>query len=181
MKSEVPGLTCKLGRVFGSEAIDWLEVHFDRVVQLGGNYEEGLMREEGVSFNPRVARIASLVLEHSDNPIIEVIAAAMWSLVPEQVAELQGNAPEVYDLVVGVFEQSEGSAVNPTSATIRAVLLLDRLRHLHMTSFAVAEKATVLQEAASSSVFSEEFPISQELRAKVEHAIRLQQRNVDEQ
>ena len=134
-----------------------------------------------MSFNPRVARIASLVFEHSDTPTIEAIAAAMWSLVPEQTAELQGSAPEVCALVEAVYGGSESRGLNPNSATIRAALLLDRLRHLHMASFSVGEKAKVLEEAARSSVLSEGFPISQELRAKVEHAIRLQQRNVGEE
>jgi hypothetical protein len=180
MRSEAPGLTFKLARFFSAEVVDQLEVHFDRVVQLGGNQEEGFVREEGVSFNPRTARIASLMLEHCKTPSPEAIAAAMWSLVPSEVAELEASAPHLCKLIAAVFDDSEGAVINSISATIRAVVLLDRLRHLHMTTLSADEKARILEAAQNSSVLADDFPISQQLRAKVAHAGQLQKRNVGE-
>jgi hypothetical protein len=180
MRSEAPGLTFKLARIFNAEVINQLEAHYDRVVQLGGNQEEGFVREEGVSFNPRIARIASLVLEHCVSPTPEAVAAAMWSVVPDRLLELQATAPQLVSLVEGVFEESADQMITPIAATIRAVLLLDRLRHLHMATLSLSEKIAVLDAPRCAAVLAETFPISQQLRAKVQHARQLQRRNVSE-
>jgi hypothetical protein len=60
-KSECPGVFGLLSRLLGEDAASALAVDYELVSQHDGNYEPAVIREEGVSYNPRIGRVLSIV------------------------------------------------------------------------------------------------------------------------
>ncbi len=177
MRTKAPGLTFKLERRFSAAIIDELDLHYTTVEAVGGNEEPGLTREEGVSFNPRIARVASLLLEERGKDVtLNELAAAMWSLVTKEVSAPASSTPEVSDLV----ELVRGDLVHASShacvAAIIGVRELDTIRHLHMTTSSPDEKRGYLYALKTSTLLAPSSAISQTLRKKIEHAIAMQER-----
>ena len=177
MRTKAPGLTFKLERRFSAAIIDELDLHYTTVEAVGGNEEPGLTREEGVSFNPRLARVVSLLLEERGSEVTEhEVAAAMWSLVAKEVPELATLNPEVSDIVKKVRAYLLNGSSNASVAAIIGVRELDTIRHLHMTTRSIDERRTYLNDLKSSALLASTSPISQTLKKKIEHAIVMQER-----
>ena len=62
LSEECPGLAVLLGRYFDPSTVEILSEDYFAAVVRGGNQEDGIIREEGVSFNPRLARIITVLL-----------------------------------------------------------------------------------------------------------------------
>ena len=180
MRTKAPGLTFKLERRFSAAIIDELDLHYTTVEAVGGNEEPGLTREEGVSFNPRIARVASLLLEERGKDVVaNEIAAAMWSLVTKEVPELATLNSEVSDLVKLVRGDLVYASSLACVAAIIGVRELDTIRHLHMTTRSLDEKRAYLNALKTSTLLAPSSAISQTLRKKIEHAIAMQERCLD--
>jgi hypothetical protein len=180
VRTKAPGLTFKLERRFSAAIIDELDRHYAAVEEAGGNEELGLTREEGVSFNPRIARVASLLLEERGKDVTaNDIAAAMWSLVTKEASELVTLNPEVSDLVQLVRGDLLQASSHTRIAAIIGVRELDTIRHLHMTTRSLDEKRAYLNALKTSTLLAPSSAISQTLRKKVEHAVAMQERCLD--
>jgi hypothetical protein len=175
MRKKAPGLTLKLERCFEPAVIELLAHHYERVEAAGGNEELNMVREEGVSFNPRIARVASLMLEQLQQQA-EAIAAAMWSLVDGDIESLATSDPVVYGIVTEVRQGEATGDLTPRAAVIIAVRELDRVRHLHMTHSSNHDKRDYLESLKARSIFSSADLISEVLRTKLQHAIGMQER-----
>lgn len=85
-----------------------------------GHSENPIEREQGVSFNPKTARLIEVLIKELDESDSEVFASCM---------ELSEIGPsEIRDLL-----KSEDSSVG--SERIVLAYLVDLTRHLHMTSY----------------------------------------------
>ena len=180
MRTKAPGLTFKLERIFSAAIIDELDSCYIAADAAGGNEELGFIREDGVSYNPRIARVASLLLEERGKDVIaNEIAAAMWSLVTKEVPELATLNSEVSDLVKLVRGDLVYASSLACVAAIIGVRELDTIRHLHMTTRSLDEKRAYLNALKTSTLLAPSSAISQTLRKKIEHAIAMQERCLD--
>lgn len=112
-----------------------LESAFAVALDLGGRGERDFTREEGVSYNPRPARVVYILIINCGNSKQEVLAAAMLASVCE--AEIDTTAlplrKEVQELVrqaqLPIEQlQSEHNDVKQIAIAVR----LDRARHYHL-------------------------------------------------
>jgi hypothetical protein len=143
---------------------------YAKVVGLGGNVEERLTREPEASFNPRPARVALLVMEEGSENHSLAIRAALWACSP-------GN-PEDPAVQRVVDDVRHGRFHERVAATIAAALLLDRVRHLHMTELEESEKAEYLAHVGSSPCLEKSSAAAERLKQKLAHAISLQRRRL---
>lgn len=181
--ADSPKVFQALARFLGPEELALVELDYSQAQALGGNSERGLMREEGVSFNPRLARIVSIIIRDLAVRDLLVIRASLYCAVldagfgveqPQMVRGPELDVPaELQSLV------SDAALSSPTSEaalTIRGVIALDTVRHLHQGSWSEDERETTLLYAESLvRRLAERGPATQ-LAIKLNHAIELQRR-----
>lgn len=170
---ECPGLLFSLGRFLDEPALQVLTDDYDRVVAAGGNDEEGITREEGVSFNRRVARILSLVVKEGGCRAPSDLRIAMYASTTHECVPPDDEclAAEVRRArAASTVERLEGIA-----AVVAASIMLDTVRHMHMTSFTTEERARRLGSLNVDAVLSS---VPQQLRDKLTHSISMQQRGL---
>ncbi len=161
MREDAPALVTLLERAFGEGCIDLVSADYEQAALAGGNIEpNGLVREEGVSFRPRLARIATLLIQEVPGLRLHTVRAALHAAVPS-------SAP----VATTAESQSEACAV-------QLAIQLDTTRHLHMTQLDPKGRGRAL--AAAEELLSRahaDAPL-ETLRQKLLHAIKLQRRNL---
>lgn len=171
---ECPGLAGSIARLYGDEVASAVAADYCIAADLGGNVELGVVREEGVSFNPRLARIASLVIQECGDVVPLMVRVALYSGVPlERSGEISA------DITREVTEVREASPKSPPWIQgVALALTLDMLRHLHMSNAPADEKESSLNQARASLLLSPDSGAPERLRLKVIHALDLQTRRV---
>ncbi len=169
--SECPGVFGLLARLFGEDGALALALDYERVSQHDGNYEPAVIREEGVSHNPRIGRVLSIVIQDGGVRERDSIRSAMYACAPRVTPpeELEPLGSEVRNLL------STESVAN----TIQLALELDFIRHLHMTTYSTEDRQKLLNERARSTLLPQLGKGSPALFQKVAHAITLQQRRLE--
>lgn len=174
---ECPGLSGSITRLYGQEATTQIAQDYCVAADLGGNVELGLTREEGVSFNPRIARIVSLVIQDCDSVNPAMVRVAVYSSVSGDLM-----APVPSDIASDVMALKVVSPQSPSWLKgLSLALTLDRVRHLHMIEAPLDEKATYLQEVGCSALVVPGSGAPERLRVKVLHAVDLQSRRLSEE
>jgi hypothetical protein len=181
LRKSAPKIFTELARFLDQTQLDQLAEQYFECDRLGGNLELGMVREEGVSFNPRLARILKLLVADGGVREYLVLRAALFAAClsePVDLEHLPGAAilqlsDELKSLVLAVWSPDLSE---PKAALIRGVIELDTLRHLHQTVFSQEERVKRIQalerllNGRQGSVFSDW------LRIKLEHAVVLQTR-----
>ena len=171
---ECPGLVGSLGRLYGDEVVAQIGADYCAAADLGGNSEAGLMREEGVSFNPRIARIVSLVIQDCDRVVPQMLRVAVYSTTSDDATE--AVPPEMRTDVLAVRSASSNSPA--WMQGIALALYLDRIRHLHLVSMSDDERASYMTEIRRSPLLAIDSGAPENLRLKVLHSIDLQTRRL---
>jgi hypothetical protein len=169
---ECPGLAGSLGRLYGKDVVAQFALDYCEAADLGGNVEFGVAREEGVSFNPRIARVVSLVMQDCDDITPHVLRVAAYSAVPldeEIPADLRSDVSAVRDVASESPEWIK---------CIALALMLDRARHLHMADIGCDEKERMLASFASSALLAPDAGSPENLRLKLIHSIDMQRRRL---
>jgi hypothetical protein len=169
---ECPGLAGSLGRLYGKDVVAQFAHDYCEAADRGGNADLGVAREEGVSFNPRIARVISLVIQEYAQITPEVLRVVAYSTV-----SLDQDVPaEVLSDVSAVRN------VTPESPEwircIALALMLDRVRHLHMADIRSDEKERMLAAFGSSPILAPEAGSPENLRLKLIHSIDMQRRRL---
>jgi hypothetical protein len=178
LQENAPKVFVALARFLSAEQLDRLAAEYCHCVRLGGNVEPGLVRQEGASFNPRLARVLSLLTADGGIRNFTTLRAAIYAAsVGEFPEALLDEVPvELLELVTNV---SKNEFVQPDSVLIRGVIVLDTLRHLHQTDLSVQQRTEQLL-ALKEQLLGKPGEICPEwLRKKLEHAITLQMRRLD--
>lgn len=171
---ECPGLVGSLSRLYGSNTVTQMGVDYCAAADLGGNVEVGLPREEGVSFNPRIARVVSVVIQDCEGVDPRMLRVAVYSTIPTE--KVEAVPAELLSDVVAVRSSSGES---PTWIQgISLALFLDRIRHLHMIEMSDVERMSYMKEVKSLPMLSAHPGAPENLRLKVIHAIDLQTRRI---
>ncbi len=169
---ECPGLAGSLTRLYGRQVADEFAQHYAIVADRGGNHELGVVREEGGSFNPRIARVISLVIQDCDEVTPLVLRVAAYSALPVDVevpAEFQSD-------VIAVREATPASP--QWASCIALALILDQVRHLHMANVSVSDKERVIATVESSPLLAPGLGSPENLRLKVIHGVAMQRRRI---
>jgi hypothetical protein len=171
---EAPALRGAVLKLFGSSAVSVVAGDYERVAALGGNVEVGLEREEGVRYNPRIARISLLALDEGGICELHHLRGAVWSALRDarMLVELQdGDVRRIAERVLAA-----GSDDDTPILTIRAVIALDTVRHLHMTTLETADKRAYLNSTLIRSLLESDSSVPAHLKVKLQHAVNMQER-----
>jgi hypothetical protein len=150
LPDELPRVFITLRRFLSEKQYCEIVRQYRAVDKLGANIDRETVREDGVSFNPRVARILSILLTDAGCRDCTVLVSAIWSCLAYDISygriRIENDfldVPSEYrasvDAVIGNLRQDS------STACIRAVLDLDRIRHLHISSLEYSERAEVLE------------------------------------
>lgn len=170
-QSECPGVFGLISRLLGEDNALLMAADYDLITQHDGNYEPAVIREDGVSFNPRIGRVLSIVIQDGGVQERDSIRSAMYACAPrlEPPEELEPLGSEARNLL----------STEPIANTIQLALELDLIRHLHMTTYSVEDRQKLLTERAQSTLIPRLGKGSPALLQKVTHAITLQQRRLE--
>jgi len=171
---ECPGLAGSLVRLYGDDVARQIATDYCVAADLDANVELGMAREEGASFNPRVARLLSLFIQECKVVQPSMLRVVAYLGVPSE--RIDSVPPEVLADVIAVASASVASPEWVQGA--RLVLMLDTVRHLHMTTATPQEKERYLTEVSSSPVVQPGALSPEGLRVKLLHAVALQVRRL---
>jgi hypothetical protein len=150
LNDESPKVFMALQRFLAPDELAALESDYQRCVSLGGNVEAGMTREEGVSFNPRLARILSIMIHDGGVRDFESLRSALCAACD--------------------------SLREKSSALVKGVIALDSIRHLHQTDFSEPKRQEILLGVESTLLGQLRNEMPEWLQKKLEHAIALQRR-----
>jgi hypothetical protein len=191
LHSDSPKVFFALARFLNPDELGLLEDDYLRVRHQGGNIEPFAQREAGVSYNPRLARILSILVHDLAVRDLRTLRTALYAALILKTCEhtplgnTKGRWSEIVNQhdsagVIELLSQLEHSMCrDPVSAMIAGALVLDNVRHLHQSRSTVAERREVLQGAQQWVRAIELCGASRDLMLKLRHAITLQQRRVD--
>ncbi len=161
-------------RLYGEAVALQIAGDYCVAADLGGNLEPAVPREAGVSFNPRIARVVSLVMQECVSVDPALVRLAVYSCVgSDRIDDLPS------DLTSELKSVREASLGGPSWAQgISLAIVLDRVRHLHMMTSDLDEKGAYLDEVRASPMLLPESGAPERLRMKVLHAVELQARRL---
>ncbi len=171
---EAPALRGAVEKLFGKPAISIVATDYERVAALGGNVEEGLVREQGVRFNPRIARVSLLALEEGRLRELSTLRAVVWSTLRDVGALEELPDADIRRMVACVL--SDEARVEEPVSTIRAAIALDTVRHLHMTVLDRADKLSYIRSRSMSDLLRDGSLIPSNLKVKLQYAVMMQER-----
>ena len=169
---ECPGLAGSLGRLYGEQVTVQFAHDYCAAADQGGNDELGVAREEGVSFNPRIARVVSLVIQDC----VEVTPHMLRVVAYSTLANDGETPPELRSELLAVRDVTETSP--QWIKCIALALMLDRVRHLHMATIDIDEKERILTSFTSSALLGPGAGSPENLRLKLIHSIDMQRRRL---
>lgn len=168
-----PALESLLKRLFKGDMLTQLVDAFMLVWQTGGDSEGDIVRAEGVSFNPRLARLAQIILLDSRSKILKAsdpqdelqhaaeLVIAVWfaSLPNSQYRQLSFKTSTKHKRIAIIAGQAReiasgdlsGGPIGP-EGIVAAVLILDRIRHLHMTPLTLEHRLKELTQLERTSL-----------------------------
>jgi hypothetical protein len=175
-RQDSPGIVFALERFLDETSMVQLFGDYEVVVAAGGNDEHGVIREEGVSYNRRIARILTIVLKEAGSSDFETLRLALYACAKDEVTVSE----PALDRDIRAVRASESAAPTTLSvAIVSAALILDRSRHLHMTTMSLSEQLTCVEALGASRALRREVPIPEPLRKKVEYSMSVQKRRLE--
>lgn len=160
MPSSSPHLSSVAERIFPQEIAAAVVSTFELTVAWGGKTEHGFSREEGVSFNPRPARIGLIMLNDVGERNDSVVRAAILAAVIEQCSDDAIDAfyklpsgEKVVELArMGILPIDQIESIEGpdrlAAGSIACAIFLDLMRHFHQTQLwaATADKTEWLRK-----------------------------------
>lgn len=181
LHKDAGGLAVRLQNLLEADEIRTLVEVYREVFELGGCLEGEVMRGDGVSFNPRPARIAVLAIDEFNLTGLSEIGAGFCLSLPSgasfrmrsatlQMMELSSQARLLID---------EG--IDEPSIEVRhlaSAFILDQVRHIHMTSLHFDAKREMLTAIEEKFLRYLQAPEMTNARTKIETALRMQLRRL---
>jgi len=158
---DAPALAVKLSGIYSADQCSIIFRIFNEVSKRGGSNEGPVLREEGVNFNSRPARIAQIIMSESHEKDVDLLIIAMQATVdvPAGSEESFPNLLELPGIVAGA-------------------LLLDGVRHMHMSTQTRDVITNRLKNASEVVKKLAADQLAPELVTKIEHAIDQQERRL---
>ena len=177
-KRECPGLFAKLSRTLDPCTLQQLSKDYQQAGAVGGNLEVGIVREEGVSFNPRIARIVSIVLQDGgcNEPI--TLRAAIYATIPAMPDILGDDDGAIKGLINELRKDLVDATMDGRARILALAIELDSIRHLHMSALSLIEKREVLEYAARLAEYGAQAVLSAKLSKKLAHGVSMQSNRI---
>ena len=142
VKKRSPHLHSVIQRTFKGDGVahELIERCFSHAVECGGLQELDFVREEGVSFNPRPARVALILLNNAQVNDAEIVAAGILasSSPLDELKRLDVSERSRVLAHAAMGTPAEVIAIEPVIrfdvAVVALSLWLDRIRHLHQAA-----------------------------------------------
>ena len=176
LRENAPKVFTALARFLCEQQRAQMEVDYCACVELGGNAEPGMVREEGVSFNPRLARVLSLLITDGGVRDLNTLRTALYAASPKALQDGAHRAPPALREVIAAVWSDKYTAVEPT--LIRGVIELDAIRHLHQTTYPAEEREAMLARVELDLLIGSSLIVPEWLHRKLEHAITMQRRRM---
>jgi hypothetical protein len=185
LAADSPKVFQALARFLSAEDLAIVANDYTHADAYGGNREPRLTRGEGVSFNPRLARILSILVHDVGVRELTTIRAALYVAAVDAGLGGADGAEKMYatipvppDLVSTVNAEAAESNAYRAKDTIRAVIALDSVRHLHQGRWSTSERSGILANAEQTLQNLTATKHAPELILKLRHAIELQRRRL---
>jgi hypothetical protein len=174
-------LSCAITPLSARRGLAQLASDYVRCVNLGGNLEREIFREEGVSFNPRLARVLSILINDGSIRDWGVLQRALYGAtvlnlsLELRAATLDGELKDLTGQVRCLLQEvlMLDSSDNGEALTLLGVVLLDDIRHLHRTDLSADKRSSRLKRYHDLSL-SLVNRVPEWLERKLLHAMRLQ-------
>ena len=181
LPDELPRVFITLGRFLSEKQYREIVRQYRAVDELGANIDRETIREDGVSFNPRVARILSILLTDAGCRDCAVLVSAIWSCLAYD--STYGKIENDFLDVPSEYRGSVDAVIdNPrqdsSTACIRAALDLDRIRHLHISSLEYSKRGEVLEAIGVTYTENLLAKLPRALYDKLLHARSMQHRRL---
>ncbi len=175
LSKDSPSLYQNIRRYLKEDEVLKITLAYAISAKHGGLTETGVVRLPEASYNPRPARVAQILMTELRDYNAETLCCAILGCcsvdekitLPETLLDIKEQLQELSDAITSPNEP-------PTSTTCEASLyaiLLDDIRHLHMTDFPIEHmknKITFIQELIESK---ESYKENQRLVEKIRHAL----------
>jgi hypothetical protein len=173
-RTECPGAAFLLGRFLDDRCLELVCQDYERVAAAGGNDELGVVREDGVSYNKRVARLLTIIAKEVACHDFETLRLSLYACALDPI---DSGEKQLNDELALIRTNSRPFTAEKASVVFGA-LLLDRCRHVHMTSLSLPEQESLVQELIVSSRLLDGAPIPAVLRSKIEHSLAVNVRRL---
>jgi hypothetical protein len=175
LEQDSPALYGSVRKRFAESQVRVLVGEYLEAVTAGANRELDFSRPEDASFNPRIARIASLVAHEGGMDDFSALRAVLWSCVPGRMSVALAEFP------TELLEVKEAVYVERLAKTILAAAHLDRLRHIHLSSTSQELQKQVVQQTSDAMAAGLLSDVASTLETKLRHVIAMQLRRLDVQ
>ncbi len=180
LHSFAPGIESQFQRIFGDRSPEFLLLTdiFNFSFNNGGNEDELVPREPGVSFNPKAARIAQQLITSADERSPLTLGAAMLFVAS---SELKNQAPQyerfapIVEATDAIFQCRTESAA-PEAIAIAQTAALDDVRHLHLSTRNAEQRARLLDHARAMLALTSREKRYAKIPPLLTHAIFQQER-----
>jgi hypothetical protein len=181
---ESPKVFAALARFLNPAELRLLSEDYQTAKDLGGDVECGLTREEGVSYNPRLARVLLIMARDLGCTDIEMYRVALYAAVFDTGLGVANSAApsdfsiipdEIRELVANVQGVQEGDT---RSGSISGVIALDAVRHLHLTRWEATQRESILVALEDNLMSKLRSSAPEILVRKLQVAINLQRRRL---
>jgi hypothetical protein len=176
LKQEAPALFIKLQKFLRADEVLLLSDEFARVSSFSDSFEGSITRRTDAPFNPKPARIASILIDDGGVKSVRFIQAAFWSCVPIESREASGVSGEILNVLSQVEQATRTGTSSPEVSSLVFAILLDQIRHVHMMTASADQRRKVVQEVEAAASVALHDSSSVGLREKLHHAVRMQKR-----
>ena len=150
LAQDSPALFRAINRLFSPIEADLMARLYSCAAQAGGLAEGPIVRAPMASFNPRPARLCKILLRECEERDIQVLAAALLLGAPSLA--VPPTAGEAFNLVEEYQKFRVGALRTQPSLKLERIhlaVLLDDLRHLHMTKLPIAQQESIVEDFES--------------------------------
>lgn len=154
--------------------LEYLHSLFNYSFTHGGREEDVVIREEGESFNPRLARLAQLLISEGGETSASVIGAAFLMVLEKKSAAAAPANAETKALAEAAHARTFDRL--PAAAALALAYHLDQIRHLHRSRRSQSESSALLESARTLLSLASPEGRSQRLYTVLTHAISQQER-----
>lgn len=173
--TECPGAAFVLGRFLNRDQLELIGRDYECVAACDGNDELGVVREEGVSFNKRIARALMIIAKEAGCQDVDTLRLGVYSCAADTV---NTGDPQLDRELLSI----RGSSNPPTSqreGVVRGALLLDRCRHLHMMGGRLDARAELLRALKAQARLVDGALLPEVMRKKIQYSLTAQTRRID--
>lgn len=178
LSTDSPALFAKLAPLLSQDALAQISQRYRALTEAFGFESAIVPRQEGVNFNPRPCRVLAILLEGRSALSVEEVFICWECCFADTVrpAASEPRRSELSEALLLRQKLRDGRLNELPSSLIQLALavLLDDVRHLHVSTLPVVEQKMRLTQAEQAARSVKPSAPVHRLLAKLIHAIELQ-------